>query len=202
VVADARREIDDEQRARSRPARINFIWVPRRFNAAADEAATAAILQRAPNFDGLNVAPEIPRTFTGPTQADLEAVARGVLSGAIGPSWRSVPPSLRTLWHSILGVVSGWGPWAVFLAPVVLLRRATDSPAKRLQQLALDKNLLAQYYWHAANDSHAPPGRDPGAMDEATFWKKVERRAAHARRLRGAWCRVSRRHRQMTPPPR
>ena len=64
---------------------------------------------------------------------------------------------------------------------MVLLRRASDAPSKRLQQLAVTPGLIAQYFWHAANT--VPDDLDTPAHvqeDAAKRLLKVEKRAAHA----------------------
>jgi hypothetical protein len=120
--------------------------------------------------------------FGAPDAASLDAIATAALRGSF-TCWRTMPSSLKPLWSSILAKVALWGPWALLLAPVVLLRRATDAPAKRLQQLALNEDLLRQYFWNAANTDTPAPREAPALTPEERARLqliKVEQRAAHA----------------------
>jgi hypothetical protein len=60
----------------------------------------------------------------------------------------------------VLARVAAWGdPWALLLAPAVLLQRKGDSPITRLQRLAITPQLVEEYYWHVAEEEEERPAQ-------------------------------------------
>lgn len=190
AVAAARAELDKALQ-QSNGASVDYVWVPRRFNAFADEVATATILRRAVSFDGLSLTPP-PVVYKNPTLDELRRIANDAL---VTPpdSVRSIPPALAPLWRQVLSVVVSWGmPAAVLLAPRVLLRKDGDLRAK-LSRLANAPAEAQKYFFNAANGSllHALRSAKPDRPNHELDWALLEKLAVAApsrclKRLRAA----------------
>lgn len=141
ICSEAERHID-----------LTFEWVPRRFNQFADHLCNAALDDVRPTFESC-VQLEVPTTIAAPSIEDLQKIADRARRGEMPNTWKSITPALRVTWHAILSQVAEWdNPWAIYLAPVVLLQRHADSPVQRLARMAATPGLIQSYYWHAAND--------------------------------------------------
>ena len=184
-IMSLRSEINDLLTSQDRPIEIRYEWIPRRMNAFADHLCTCKINSVEPTFAGCRHV-EPPRTYGQPTLEDLAAIADRVMHGRLRRPWKSIPAALRIPWHSFLGQVAAWeNPWALLLAPSVLLQRHGDMPAQRLQRLATQPGLVEMYFWHAAHGDVSVPTEKPHTdhppqekKDAAD--KRIERLAAHS----------------------
>lgn len=174
----ARMQLDDVIRTRPHGASVEFQWIPRRFNSAADHLATCAIQGTQPNWHGVEDNIEsLPTVYGPPSEDELNTIATRVYQWRC---WRSITPRLLPAWHALLARVAAWGsPWALLLAPTVLLRRATDSPISRLVRMAAVPGLLEQYYWHAAHDIDRQVPTTTTTTTEMP-WRDIEKMASQA----------------------
>lgn len=187
------RERCDEAMRKLEGADITFTWVPRRYNAAADEVATAHIQRRKPEVAHWQPT-ALPSSAEIPSQEELNAIAQQALNGW-PPTWRSLPQAATILWRAILARIAAWGnPWALYLAPLVLLQRGSDSPVTRLQAIAASEQTLRRHFNNAAVASPPRPNIARGAArSEEDRWRTVERLTSQS--VAGAL-----RHLDGTPP--
>ena len=184
---EAVQKLDAAIRDTNRAITVKYRWVPRRFNVEPDEICNAAMDNREPDFSNLRVLP-LPPNVDVPTAARISDIAKWALE-TTPDTIRSIPQTLKPLWHQALSHVASWTDpnvrnAAMLLAPRVLLQRTHDLRAQ-LVRYATSSHAVEEAFWVAANRQETPPGDDaPVAPAQAqpldTNWKIVERTAAQA----------------------
>jgi len=189
-IQEAREELNAHLRATNKTLDLDWQWIPRKYNAFADHLCTACLRDTAPTFQGCEDI-EPPTVYDKPNHTTLTAITKRLIAGELPSSWRSIPPALRVSWHTAISRVCAWDdPWALLLAPAVLLQRHGELPARRLQRLATQPMMIEMYYWHAAFGDTVKDVKhsnvDMGAAPRRTATEQeipvamIERLAAHS----------------------
>jgi hypothetical protein len=181
-IATLRQDIDKLLSERAHPTDVSFLWLPRRYNKAADLLCNAALDGTSPPFDFTSCVMQPPPTpIAEPSLDDLSAIADKAARGQLRPAFRTIAPTLKRAWHGALSTVAAWehGEFALALAAAVLLQKFGQSPAEHLQRIATRPNLVRELYWHAAHDEPLlPQDRPASAPDDKSRWAHIQQLAA------------------------
>lgn len=174
---------DELEKTLGGPSAVEYTWMPRRYNAYADELCRALIDGRPPAFPAS--VPVVPTHFTPPDVETIEKCFRRCEANGRADTIRSLPAFLRQLWHQTLSHVASWehGARALVVAPKVLLRQnKTVDLRARLARFAKEPQAVEHAFYVFAHeiDEELRTEAPPGVRTEADKMAMVERVAAQA----------------------
>lgn len=177
----ARGEFDEACRSADRPVELIFEWVPRLYNVFADHLCNVILDDEPVHFAACTLpSTPLPRSFGPPSEEDIALISKRIVRGELSNTWRSIAPALRVAWHVVVSMIASWdSPWALVIAPAVLLQR-NGSPYTKLTRCAASPNLLYSYFFNAAHelDEQVPEARtNAGAQKN---YAMVEKLAMHS----------------------